>query len=136
MDRSDESHTEETVSIAAATVHSDDFQIPQPSLRPHRDSVLDEKEELGGGALRDEERCVDSTTLALENDSRVPSVSSRASITSTSSCQSSTTGLNDQQDSRNIESRDNGEVGKGRKTRTVLQNRRKREAKRVAWERR
>ncbi len=143
-DSSDGPNTGDTISTAGATVHSDDFQIHLPSVQWPRDDTLDKASPCQQTAKRffyQQDENAESAKVALESDSRVPSVSSRASIPSTSSCKSSTAGLDDQeQPQQNIKSTDScneeEKYLKERERRKALWKRHQREAKRIAWERR
>ncbi|KAF1732151.1 hypothetical protein CRV24_008344 [Beauveria bassiana] len=141
---SDGTYTTGAVSTAAATVHSDDFQMPRPSSLRYCDDNRGEGSPFRQTArkdLPDEESDKQFVMTDLESDSRVPSVSSQASVPSTSSCNSSKGGSTDQErplqimNSSDVWKEDEGPL-KGQKTREALWKRHQREAKRIAWERR
>lgn len=141
---SDGTYTTGAVSTAAATVHSDDFQMPRPSALRYCDDNRGEGSpfrQTSRKDLPDEESENQFVTTELESDSRVPSVSSQASIPSTSSCNSNKDDSTDQErplqimNSSDVWKEDEGPL-KGQKTREALWKRHQREAKRIAWERR
>lgn len=140
----DERNISSTISTAGATVRSDDFQLCQSTLQRHdNDTVADTSrvQQTDKRFSNDEETCGEQIKATPDNDSRVPSVSSRASIPSTSSCKSSTAGLDDQEkpqqsiDNTNWCDEDD-ESAQQLARRKVLWKRRRREAERIAWERR
>ncbi|KAM3506533.1 hypothetical protein MY11210_007525, partial [Beauveria gryllotalpidicola] len=140
---SDGTYTTDAVSTAAATVHSDDFQMPRPSSQQHCDGNWGEEgpfQQTARKDLHDEESDKQFVMTELESDSRVPSVSSQASVPSTSSYKSSTVGSTDQEKPLQIMNssdgckEDDGPL-KDQKIREALWKRHQREAKRIAWER-
>lgn len=140
----DERNISCTISTAGATVRSDDFQICQPTPQRHDDDTVAETscaQQTDKSFSYDEEKYGEQTKATLDNDSQVPSVSSRASMPSTSSYKSSTAGLDDQEkpqqsiDNTNWCDEDDGSAQKLAR-RKVLWKRRQREAERIAWERR
>ncbi len=141
---SDEIRNKSIISTAGATVHSDDFQVYQPTLQRHPEDALTQAsrvQQTDKSFLSDKETDGAPTKVTLDNDSRVPSVSSRASIPSTSSCKSSTAGLDDQvKPQQSIDSTDSCDEDdtkvQQQAKRKALWKRRQREAERIAWERR
>lgn len=131
-----------SISEAAATVHSDDFQIPHPLQQRQPGSISGEAcspRKICQVDLCNSEDDIHYDKAMVENDSRVPSVSSQASTSSTSSYNSTMESLNDQKPvHKGRKSNLNDDKGiDSRKKRELLETARKRyerELKRIAWE--